>query len=99
MFIKIGKVLKRYRDSTCLIYTQMIETQCICYICNATAMRNRSSVGYRAVLTFSQFDTGSSPTQVFQVATIAFMFKIYFFCQSFLFTMILLNKKYIMQKE
>ena len=85
-----------YRDLTCLIYTQMIETQCIYmyYICNATAMRNRSSV-----LTFSQFDTGSSPTRVFQVATIAFMFEISNFVNLFCFTMILLNKKYIMQKE
>ena len=36
MFIKIGKVLERYRDLTYLIYTQMNETQCINYICNAT---------------------------------------------------------------
>jgi len=38
MFIKIGKVLERDRDLTYLIYTQMKETQCIYYICIATAI-------------------------------------------------------------
>ena len=64
---------------TYLIYTQMIETQSIYYVCNATAMWIRSSVGKRAVFTLFPIWHGfESYTNynVFQVATIAFMFQI-----------------------
>jgi len=88
MFIKKGKVLERYRDLTYLIYTQMIQTQCIYYICNATAMRIGSSVGKRAVFTFSRFDTGSSPTRRLHLC-----FKFHIFVKKICFYMILLIKK------
>jgi len=89
MFIKIGKVLKRDRDLTYLIYTLMIDTQCIYYIIlqrhsHAESLLSRLA---RSVDFFPIWHGFKSYTNynVVQVGTIAFMFQISYFCKSFLF--------------